>query len=121
MSRVVHPPKIRPRTREGSLHVVFIVAVFLSLGLFLSGKYVTWGSHTAPPLASAPSDDEIYTGSILFTPPEGAICHQILFDNRTGGFSDNGNVDCEIAAYQGTTRANHWPTVRLWAISRAFH
>jgi hypothetical protein len=65
-------------------------------------------------------DDEIYTGSILFTPPEGKICHQILFDNRTGGFSDNGNVDCEFAVYHGA-EAKHLPTARLWAISKGFH
>jgi hypothetical protein len=119
MSHFARPAKARPRTRQGSLHTVFVIAAFLTLGLFLNGKYVTWKQHTAP-VAIAPSDDEIYTGSILIMPPEGRICRQILFDNRTGAFSDNGNVDCERASYQGPG-AKHWSPARLWAISRGFH
>jgi hypothetical protein len=47
----------------------------------------------------APSDDEIYTGSILFVPPNDSnICRQVLFDNRTGRLNDNGLVDCERAS-----------------------
>jgi len=119
MSRFARPPKVRPRTRQGSLHTVFVIAAFLTLGLFLNGKYVTWTQHAAP-VAIAASDDEIYTGSILFMPPEGRICRQILFDNRTGRFSDNGNVDCERASYQ-RAGTKHWSPARLWAISRGFH
>jgi hypothetical protein len=67
MSRFARPPKVRQRTRQGSLHSLFVIAAFLTLGLFLNGKYVTWRQHAAP-VAIAPSDDEIYTGSILFMP-----------------------------------------------------
>jgi hypothetical protein len=119
MSRFARPPKVRPRT-SGLLHTVFAVAAFLALGLFVNGEYLTKRQHAAPLVVIAPSDDEIYTGSILVMPPAGRICHQILFDNRDGRFSDNGNVDCERAAYQGMG-AKHWSTARLWAISRGFH
>jgi hypothetical protein len=119
MSRSARPPKIRPRSR-GSLHTIIVVAAFLALGLFVNEEYLTKRPHAAQPVAIAPSDDEIYTGSILFMPPEGKICRQLLFDNRTGGFSDNGNVDCERAVYQGTG-TKRWSTARLWAISRGFH
>jgi hypothetical protein len=117
MSHFARPPKVRPRSR-GSLHTIIVVAAFLVLGLFVNGEYLTKRPHVAPPVA--PSDDEIYTGSILVMPPAGRICHQILFDNRNGRFSDNGNVDCERASYQGMG-AKHWSTARLWAISRGFN
>jgi len=67
--------------------------------------------------AGAPSDDEIYTGSILFTPIEGRTCHQYLFDNRTGRIRDNGNVDCERSRYAGSKNS---PVARARAISAAF-
>jgi len=118
MSRFARPPKVRPRSR--SLHTVIVVAAFLTLGLFVNGEYLTKRQHAAAPVAIAPGDDEIYTGSILFMPPEGKTCRQLLFDNRTGRFSDNGNVDCERASYQGMG-AKHWSTARLWAISRGFN
>ena|ERR1700733_4435515 len=119
MSGFVRQPKIRPRS-GGSLRTVVVVAAFLALGLFVNGEYSTKRPHAAPQVVIAPSDDEIYTGSILVMPPAGRICHQLLFDNRTGRFSDNGNVDCEHASYQGMG-AKHWSTARLWAISRGFH
>jgi hypothetical protein len=118
MSRVAHPSNVRPRIRHGSLHTIVVVATFLTLGLFVNEEYVTKRQHAAP-VAIAPSDDEIYTGSILFMPPEGRICRQILFDNRTGRFSDNGNVDCEHAAYQGA-EPKHWSAARLRAVSSGF-
>ncbi len=108
------PPRVRPHPRS-SLHTIIAVAVFFTLGLFVNEEYLT---HPAPPVALkvGPSDDEIYTGSILFTPREGRICRQFLFDNRTGRFSDNGNVDCERAEDNGAS-----PTDRLSAISKSFH
>ena len=118
MSRFARPPKVR--SRPHSLHTVGVVAAFLTLGLFVNGEYLTKRQRAVPPVAIAPNDDEIYTGSILFMPPEAKICRQLLFDNRTGQFSDNGNVDCERASYQGTG-AKHWSTARLWAISKGFH
>ncbi len=111
----IRPPRVRTRVR-GSLQTIIVVAVFLALGLFVNEKYLTKRQLTAQPVA--PSNDEIYTGSILFTPPEGSTCRQFLFDNQTGRLSDNGNVDCERAEGIG---AEHYPTARLSAISRAFH
>lgn len=109
------PPTVRTRP-HGSLHTFIVVAVFLALGLFVNEEYLTKKPHTAHTVA--PSNDEIYTGSILFAPPEGSTCRQFLFDNRTGRFSDNGNVDCDRAEGIG---AEHYPIARLSAISRAFH
>jgi hypothetical protein len=117
---ITRPPRVRPRS---SLHTIIAVAVFFTLGLFVNEEYLSDGPHPAPPVASrtapkaGPSDDEIYTGSILFTPHQGDMCRQFLFDNRTGRFTDNGNVDCERA--EGI--APDYPNGRLWAISRGFH
>lgn len=59
----------------------------------------------APPRSPAAtigqSDDEIYTGSILYMRRYGSTCRQLLFENHTRPLSDNGNVDCERAAYRG--------------------
>jgi hypothetical protein len=115
------PPRDRPPPRS-SLHTIIAVAVFFALGLFVDEKYLSNGPHPAPPVTPrvvpsvGPNDDEIYTGSILFTPRQGRICRQFLFDNRTGRFSDNGNVDCERAENNGAS-----PTDRLSAISKGFH
>ena len=115
------PPRTRPRARS-SLQTIIVVAAFLALGLFVNEEFLskrrTQHRRCAPRVAPnvGPSDDEIYTGSILFTPREGRICRQFLFDNRTGRFSDNGNVDCERAEDNGAS-----PTDRLSAISRSFH
>jgi hypothetical protein len=119
MNRFVRPPRVRRQSRQRSLQMVAVVAAFFALGLLVNREYLTKERHAAA-IAIAPSDDEIYTGSILFMPPEGRICRQILFDNRTWRFSDNGNVDCERAAYQGAG-TKHWPAARLRAISDGFH
>ncbi len=116
MSRLAHRPNVRPRIRHSSLHTVVVVVAFLMLGLFMNEEYVSERPHAAP---VAPNDDEIYTGSILFMPPDGRICREILFDNRTGRFSDKGNVDCERAAYQDTG-PKHWSAARLRAVSSGF-
>ena len=110
-------PGAHPRARS-ILHTIIAVAVFLTLGLFVNEEYLSNGPHPATPNVGGPSDDEIYTGSILFTPYEGNICRQMLFDNRTGRLSDNGNVDCERAEWG---EAEHYPTARLSAISKGFH
>ena len=116
------PPRVRARPHS-SLHTIIAVAAFVALGLFVNEEYLSNGPHLAPPVAPrvapkvGPSDDEIYTGSILFTPYEGNICRQLLFDNRTGRFTDNGNVDCERAEWGGP---EHYPTARISTISKGF-
>lgn len=123
MGRYARRSKIRWRSREGPRQTVIVVvmAALLSFGLLQIGGYVaqrqraTAGENAA---AALPSDDEIYTGSILFPPIKGRICHQFLFDNRTGRISDNGNVDCERAQYAGDPK--NWGVSRARAISAAF-
>lgn len=81
--------------------------------MFVNEVYFTKKPHSAQPVA--PSDDEIYAGLILFTPPEGRTRSQFLFDNRPGRFTDDGNVDCERAKGTG---AEHYPIPRIWARSK---
>jgi hypothetical protein len=64
-----------------------------------AARHIQVAQSSAKP-AKLPSDDEIYTGSILFVPNDGKICRQLLFDNRTGLINDNGLVDCGHAYYQ---------------------
>lgn len=79
--------------------VVISIGTLLGIALFVTGGYLAAGRHTAalPQIAAAQSDDELYTGSILYMPDEGRICHQLLFQNLTGRLLDNGYVDCVAA------------------------
>jgi len=98
---------------------VAAVIIVLGAGLFAAGKSTIELSPAKP--AATPSDDEIYTGSILFAPDDGKVCRRFLFDNRNGWISDGGLVDCESAYYRG---ANAPPAkmsiARTQAISETF-
>ena len=112
--------KLRPRRRDARQSIVVAaIAGVLAVGLVAGRDYVFTKQRTA--VAAMPGDEEIYTGSILFMPEEGPVCRQLLFDNQTGRFSDNGLVDCLSASYQtagGTTK--RWPSVRVRVISDGF-
>jgi hypothetical protein len=114
--------------------VVIAIGAMIAVGLFATGKYVA--RLQTPPLimtmaaakakaaardgalvaTTASSDDEIYTGTILYMPDEGQVCHQLFFDNLTGRLSDNGYVDCQRAIYgnlSGTPMQMSAPRVRV--------
>jgi len=76
--------------------------VVVAAGFFAATK--TKIEQSAAKLAATPSDDEIYTGSILFVPDDGKVCRRFLFDNRSGRLSDSGLVDCESAYYRSPRR-----------------
>jgi len=116
MSRRPLRLKVRPRRFENIRQTAALVgfAVFLALGLVASGKYFIARQLAFATLLET-NDDEIYTGTILYVPDEGTICHQVLFDNRNGRMSDNGNVDCERAA-----NSKNWSSERLQTISSGF-
>ena len=108
MSSFAHRSKGRPCSYWTLRQLAVAIAPFLSLGLLTSGAYLFIRDRipsvaVAQAVPVAQSDDEIYTGSILYTPYGGRICRQILFDNRTGRSSDNSYVDCEHAAYRGAS------------------
>jgi len=105
--------------------VVAAVGSVLAAGLFAAGElevgqFLPWWLSLSKP-APPPSEDEVYTGSILYVPNEGTTCRQLLFDNRTGRFWDKGLVDCEQAYYRGTGEsAMVWPNARAVVISQGF-
>ena len=103
------------RVRQGSRQVWAIVAVGVCLGASAFGmsRYVA-AAREAVASAGAATDDEIYTGTILYMPASGNACRQLLFDNQNGQFTDNGYVDC----YQATARGAD-DISRLWSSSRS--
>ena len=113
-------PKRRRRARSASqqIFVVLGIGTILGVAAFATDNFVT--NSRQPAAAVTQSDDEIYTGSILFTPNRGNLCHQLLFDNITGGFADNGLVDCDQAAYHGLEVPKRWSADRVRVISTGF-
>jgi len=117
VSIYVHRSTNHRRSGEGVRQTVAVIALgaLFAFGLHAIGGYAA-PKHRAVAVAS--NDDEIYTGSILYMPIEGRICHQFLFDNRTGRWSDNGDVDCERSAYHANPK--NWSFARARAISAGF-
>jgi hypothetical protein len=125
-SRYTRPsPRRRKGARPGSRQVGAIVAIGLCLGAgaFGIGRYVIATRQAAAVAAAlaADDDDDIYTGSILYMPDSGNACRQLLFDNQNGQFTDNGYVDCDLAAYRGPNATpKQWSAARVRVISSGF-
>jgi len=113
--------KRRSESIRQTLGVVAVGAV-LGTGLFAIADYFTVQHWVKPATAAARNAGEIYTGSVLYMPQEGRNCHQMLFDNNTGRFTDNGSVDCENAAYRGVdgNLAKQWSSSRTRVIADGF-
>lgn len=68
-----------------------------------------------------PTEEEIYTGSILFMPYQGNDCRQSLLDNLTGQIRDNGVVPCDSALIDASsTQRRGWSAARVDAIRDGF-
>lgn len=135
MDRYTRRPKARPSARDSvrQIAVVVVVGVSIGAGLFVGSQYVTAPSPVArlatrtaavksktATAGTAVGDDSIYTGSILYMPQEGRTCRQLLFDNQSGRFSDNGYVDCVDAAYRSPGEPKFWSAARARVISNSF-
>jgi hypothetical protein len=120
MSRRALRKKSRSESIRQSLGVV-AVGVLLGTGLFAIADYFTV-QHWVRPATAGRNAGEIYTGSVLYMPQEGRNCHQMLFDNNTGRFTDNGSVDCEHAAYRGVdgNLPKQWSSDRARVIADGF-
>jgi hypothetical protein len=124
MNRAVKRAKIHQRGSEPSqlitvLIAITVIAVIMAAGLFATQHFEM--AQSSARQAKLPSDDEIYTGSILFVPNDGIICRQLFFDNRTGLVTDNGLVDCLHAYYQDATGVPiQWSAARAQVISESF-
>ena len=115
---------LRKKNRSESIRQSFgVVAVGVLLGtsLFAIADYFT-EQHWVRPATAARNAGEIYTGSVLYMPQEGRNCHQMLFDNHTGRFTDNGSVDCENATYRGVdgNLPKQWSSARARIIADGF-
>ena len=115
---------LRKKSRSESIRQSFgVVAVgaLLGTGLFAIADYFTV-QHWVRPVTVARNAGEIYTGSVLYMPQEGRNCHQMLFDNNTGRFTDNGAVDCGNAAYRGVdgNLTKQWSSARTRVIADGF-
>jgi len=123
MDRFPRPARTRPRARSGSRQTLAVLAIGAGLGLGVLGieQYATARRVAVDAAALAPSDSEIYTGSILYMPDVGDVCRQLLFDNHNGQFADNGYVDCAHAAYRGGINGpQQGSNARIQVISTAF-
>jgi hypothetical protein len=109
--------KKRSSARDLSRQMLVVATIggVLATGLFATREFEIPRSPAAA--MRVPSDDELYTGSILFMPHQGTFCRQVLFDNRSGRFNDNGLVDCESALYRS---ASSTPNARARTISEGF-
>jgi hypothetical protein len=124
MNRRRRQQKARPHKRVAARQTLAVIAIGALLGgsLFAGGEYISAQQKAAAAAAAVAtaSDDEIYTGSILYVPDEGRNCHQLLFDNRSGRFTDNGYVDCVNAAYRSPNEPKQWSAARVQVISTNF-
>jgi hypothetical protein len=123
MRRPRRPAKTRKRAKNRVQEALAVVAVgiVLGVGAFATDSYIAAERHAAPSKAAAGGDAEIYTGSILYMPDTSNVCHQWLFNNHNGQFSDNGYVDCRHAFYQGSPDSpKQWSAARVRVISAGF-
>lgn len=125
MDRFPRPAKARARSVSGARQI-FVVAgaigAVLALGAVATDQYMALTKQAAAAgTYRASQDDDIYTGSILYMPDAASdICHQWLFDNQNGQVADNGNVDCNGAAYHGFDGPKRWSAARIKVISDGF-
>jgi hypothetical protein len=125
MYRRARRRKVRSSRFDSVRQTLGVIAIGALLGtsLFATGEYITARQRASAVAAAAAtaSAEEIYTGSILYMPDEGRTCHQLLFDNHTGRFTDDGHVDCENAAYRGAGGLpKQWSAARVRVISAGF-
>ena len=132
-----HRSRRPSRSRDGVRQTVVVVSLAATLvaSLYGVGDYVLpkqqgpatikavikTANSAGDAKPGAASDDEIYTGSILYLPYEGRDCRQLLFDNRTGRISENGYIDCVKATDQsGINSPKQWSAARAKVISTGF-
>lgn len=114
----------RSREDHRQTAVVVTLGALMVLGLAALGGYVVANQQVPPPVGtftSAQAGKQFYTGSILYMPDSGKTCHQLLFDNHTGIFKDNGIVDCASAAYHSPNEPpKQFSFARMRVISSGF-
>lgn len=124
MNRFPRPAIKHSRAGNGSRQIFVVITgigAVLALSAIATDQFITAAKREAAAgTYEASKDDDIYTGSILYMPDTSNVCHQWLFNNQDGRFTDNGNVDCEHAAYQGVDGPKRWSAARIKVISDGF-
>ncbi|MGO9682472.1 MAG: hypothetical protein ACLPTZ_07765 [Beijerinckiaceae bacterium] len=100
--------------------VVIAIAAVLGLGAVATDQYLAVAKRQAAGTYHAAKGDDIYTGALLYVPDTGNVCHQWLFDNQNGQFTDKGNVNCDDVADQGLDGPRNWSSARIRVISDGF-
>jgi hypothetical protein len=104
--------------RQAIIAAIAIAAV-LALGALATDQYFAAKKNRPFGTFESANGGEIYTGSIVYMPDTGNACHQWLFDNLTGRFTDKGPVNC-AEVDQGLDGPKHWSTARIKVISTGF-
>lgn len=138
MKRSSRPAKLHAIAGNAAHQVFIVVAVGATLGLaavaadgYIGASKQETSTRTAngkagiavtaaASAATGQSEHDIYTGSILYMAYDGKRCRQLLFDNKTGLFTDNGYVSCEEAAYNGLNSPKQWSAARMRVIANGF-
>jgi hypothetical protein len=106
--------------RRQAFFVVVALGATLGLGALATDQYVVLSNSQAAAAVVAANGNDIYTGSILYMPDSSDVCHQWLFNNLNGLFTDNGYVDCQRAAYRGLEAPKRLSVARAQVISTGF-
>ncbi len=106
------------RVRQVSIVVIGIASV-LGLGALATDQYLTMAQHQFPGTFETAKGNAIYTGSILYVPDTGSVCHQWLFDNRNGQLNDKGDINCNDVD-EDINGPKNWSTARMRVISDGF-
>jgi hypothetical protein len=123
MTRYSHPGRHHVHADNGTRQVIIVVvaiASVLGLGAFATDQYLTIAKRQSEGTFETASGNAIYTGSMLYVPDTGNVCHQWQFDNRSGQMSDKGTINCEDAAGQELNGAKNWSTARIRVIRDGF-
>ena len=121
MTRFPRPAKKITRAGYGARQAFIaavVIAAVLALGALATDQYLVAAKDQAVGTFEAATGDDIYTGSIVYMPDTNKVCHQWLFDNRTGQFTDKGAVNCEDA--EGLDGPQRWSSARIRVISTGF-
>jgi hypothetical protein len=81
---------------------------------------VSRGNAAPKTQADASNGQKPYNGSILFVPSRGDFCTKWMFDNRSGGMWDQGQVDCSVMATPDKSTEG-MSTLRMQSIGKAFN
>ncbi len=115
--------------RDLRLSFVVLVIGALSIGaiLYFNGWMSSQRHWTEllfqPQRVQLVNNDELYTGSVILVPSRGDKCWQLLFDNRTGRMTDNGQINCYEVVTQLLEEEKQnavTPSRRIHVISNAF-